>query len=111
MHPIVTCRYSNSSDQGEVTMLLLDAANRTAAALQSIGVGIAQPAPGGGNIDTDGILGFLASKIAPIFIAVVGIVMLGRANGGQVSRVLTSSAIALIGLVFVAGAATLFLFG
>ena len=67
--------------------------------------------PGGGEVDTDGILSFFASKIAPILLAVLGVIFIGRASKGEVSRVLTSSAIAIIGLAFIAGAATLFFVG
>ena len=74
--------------------------------------GLAAPdPPGGGEVDTDGILSFFASKIAPILLAVLGVIFIGRASKGEVSRVLTSSAIAIIGLGFIAGAATLFFVG
>jgi hypothetical protein len=63
------------------------------------------------EINTDEILKFFASKIAPILLAVLGIIFIGRASKGEVSRVLTSSAIAIIGLAFIAGAATLFFVG
>jgi hypothetical protein len=69
------------------------------------------PQPGPGTIDTDSILTFFASKIAPILLAVLGVIFIGRASKGEVSRVLTSSAIAIIGLAFIAGAATLFFVG
>jgi hypothetical protein len=64
-----------------------------------------------GEINTEGILGFFASKIAPILLAVLGVIFIGRASKGEVSRVLTSSAIAIIGLAFIAGAATLLIVG
>lgn len=63
------------------------------------------------EINTDGVLKFLATKIAPILLGCLGVIFIGRASKGEVSRVLTSSAIALIGLSFIAGAATLFLVG
>jgi hypothetical protein len=69
----------------------------------------AEPAPR--EVDTDSILSFFASKIAPILLAVLGVIFIGRASKGEVSRVLTSSAIAVIGLAFIAGAATLFFVG
>jgi hypothetical protein len=72
---------------------------------------LAAPAPGPSEVDTDGILSFFASKIAPILLAVLGVIFIGRASKGEVSRVLTSSAIAIIGLAFIAGAATLFFVG
>jgi hypothetical protein len=69
------------------------------------------PTPAPKEINTDNILTFFASKIAPILLAVLGIIFIGRASKGEVSRVLTSSAIAIIGLAFIAGAATLFFVG
>lgn len=70
-----------------------------------------EPAPAPKEINTDGILTFFATKITPILLAILGIIFIGRASKGEVSRVLTSSAIAIIGLVFIAGAATLFFVG
>lgn len=69
----------------------------------------AQPEPKG--INTEGVVTFFASKIAPILLAVLGVIFIGRASKGEISRVLTSSAIAIIGLGFIAGAATLFFVG
>ncbi len=63
------------------------------------------------TVNTDGILNFLATKIAPILLAVLGVIFIGRAGKGEVSRVLTSSAIAIIGLVFIAGAVSLLFLG
>jgi hypothetical protein len=74
--------------------------------------GLSAPDPNAPNeIDTDGILTFFASKIAPILLAILGVIFIGRASKGEVSKVLTSSAIAIIGLGFIAGAATLFFVG
>jgi hypothetical protein len=69
------------------------------------------PTPAPKEINTDGVLSFFASKIVPILLAVLGIIFIGRASKGEISRVLTSSAIAIIGLAFIAGAATLFFVG
>jgi hypothetical protein len=69
------------------------------------------PEPPAGEIDTDNILSFVASKIAPILLAVLGVIFIGRASKGEVSRVLTSSAIAIIGIGFIAGATALFFVG
>lgn len=69
------------------------------------------PTPAPKQINTDGILNFFATKITPILLAVLGIIFIGRASRGEISRVLTSSAIAIIGLAFIAGAATLLFFG
>ena len=70
------------------------------------------PAPtGGGTLNTDGIKTFFAFQVAPILLGVLGVIFLGRAQRGDVSRVLTSSVIAVIGLVFMAGAPVLWFFG
>lgn len=63
------------------------------------------------DVNTEGILGFLASRLAPILLAVLGLIFIGRANKGEVSRVLTSSAIAIVGVGFIAGAVTLVFLG
>lgn len=70
------------------------------------------PAPGPSQpINTERIVSFFASKIAPILLAVLGVIFIGRASKGEISKVLTSSAIAIVGLAFIAGAATLFIVG
>jgi len=66
-------------------------------------------APTGFN--TEGVVSFLASKVAPILLALLGVIFIGRASKGEISKVLTSSAIAIVGLAFIAGAATLFFVG
>ncbi|GAA4933217.1 hypothetical protein [Actinoplanes utahensis] len=68
----------------------------------------AEPA---GTINTEGIVTFFASNVAPILLAVLGVIFIGRASKGEISKVLTSSAIAIVGLAFIAGAATLFFVG
>ena len=66
------------------------------------------PAP---VLNTNGIVDFLATKIAPILLAILGVVFISRAGRGEMSKMLTSSAIAIIGLAFIAGATVWFLFG
>lgn len=85
-----------------------DAATQLAGALQLAPV--AAPAEPKG-INTEGIVTFFASNIAPILLAVLGVIFIGRASRGEISKVLTSSAIAIVGLAFIAGAATLFFVG
>jgi hypothetical protein len=70
---------------------------------------LAAPDPKG--INTEGVVTFFASNIAPILLAVLGVIFIGRASRGEISKVLTSSAIAIVGLAFIAGAATLFFVG
>lgn len=68
-------------------------------------------ADGPKGIDTNGIVTFFATNIAPILLAVLGVIFIGRASRGEVSKVLTSSAIAIVGLAFIAGATALFFVG
>jgi hypothetical protein len=80
--------------------------------LQSIGASLAQPAPPPpSEINTNGVVTVIASKIAPILLAVLGVIFISRAGKGEMSKVITSSAIAIVGLAFIAGAATLFFVG
>ena len=71
---------------------------------------LAEPSPST-PINTDGVVRFIATKIAPILLAVLGVIFISRAGKGEMSKVLTSSAIAIVGLAFIAGAGALFLFG
>ncbi|MDP9798237.1 hypothetical protein J2S43_006749 [Catenuloplanes nepalensis] len=90
-------------------MITIELVTHTLDALASASSIAAEPAEPG--INTDGIVGFFASKIAPILLAALGIIFIGRASRGEISKVLTSSAIAIVGLAFIAGAATLFFVG
>lgn len=82
---------------------------------QTVGAVAAAPtptdAPEPGEINTRGVQTFIASKIAPILLAALGVIFISRAGKGEMSKVLTSSAIAIIGLAFIAGAFALFAFG
>jgi hypothetical protein len=88
-------------------MIANELASQVAAALQHST--LAAPEPKG--INTQGVVSFFASNIAPILLAVLGVIFIGRASRGEISKVLTSSAIAIVGLAFIAGAATLFFVG
>ena len=89
-------------------MIATELATYAATVLQA--VPLAAPAEPSG-INTEGVVTFFASNIAPILLAVLGIIFIGRASRGEISKVLTSSAIAIVGLAFIAGAATLFFVG
>jgi hypothetical protein len=89
-------------------MIATELAAQAAAVLQQGAVVVAAPE---GQINTNGIVSFFASNIAPILLAVLGVIFIGRASRGEISKVLTSSAIAIVGLAFIAGAATLFFVG
>ena len=88
-------------------MIASELAARVATAFEQ--ATLAAPAPKG--INTQGVVTFFASNIAPILLAVLGVIFIGRASRGEISKVLTSSAIAIVGLAFIAGAATLFFVG
>jgi hypothetical protein len=88
-------------------MIATELATQAMSALHE-GTLIAAPEP---SINTEGIVSFFASNIAPILLAVLGVIFIGRASRGEISKVLTSSAIAIVGLAFIAGAATLFFVG
>jgi hypothetical protein len=62
-------------------------------------------------LNTDGIVAAITKFVVPLLLAVLGVVFISRAGRGEMSKVLTSSAIAIIGLAFIAGAGALFLFG
>jgi hypothetical protein len=77
---------------------------------------LAEPTPTespipGPDINATGIRNFIIAKIVPILLAVLGVIFISRAGKGEMSRVLTSTGIAILGLAFVAGAAALFAFG
>jgi len=91
--------------------MITQALVHVAGELQSIGTSLAQPAPPPSEINTNGVVTFIASKIAPILLAVLGVIFISRAGKGEMSKVITSSAIAIVGLAFIAGAATLFFVG
>ena len=89
-------------------MIATELAAQVLSALHA-GSTLAAPEPKG--INTEGVVSFFASNIAPILLAILGVIFIGRASRGEISKVLTSSAIAIVGLAFIAGAATLFFVG
>jgi hypothetical protein len=89
-------------------MIATELATHAVTALQQAVLAAPQQPKG---INTQGIVTFFASNIAPILLAILGVIFIGRASRGEISKVLTSSAIAIVGLAFIAGAATLFFVG
>ena len=84
--------------------------------VDAVSAWLAEPTPTespvpGPEINTPGIRNFIITKIVPILLAVLGVIFISRAGKGEMSRVLTSTGIAIIGLVFIAGAAALMVFG
>jgi hypothetical protein len=74
--------------------------------------GLAAPSPGAGTtLDTSAIVTFIVSKIVPILLAVVGVIILSRSGKGQWSQAITTGGIAILGIFFIAGAGLLFAFG
>jgi hypothetical protein len=65
----------------------------------------------GTTLNTTGIVTFIVSKIVPILLAVVGVIILSRSGKGQWSQALTTGGIAVLGIFFIAGATLLFAFG
>ncbi|NUS73671.1 MAG: hypothetical protein HOQ05_09735 [Corynebacteriales bacterium] len=63
------------------------------------------------TLNTTGIIGFIVSKIVPILLAVVGVIILSRSGKGRWSEAITTGGIALLGIMFIAGAGLLFAFG
>lgn len=84
-------------------------------AVQAIAPVAVEPSPSPslspGLINTTGIVDFITTKVVPILLAVLGVIFISRAGKGEMSKVLTSSAIAMIGLAFIVGAGALFFFG
>jgi hypothetical protein len=78
---------------------------------QSVEILAGAAAPGGTTLNTTGIVTFIVSKIVPILLAVVGVIILSRSGKGQWSQALTTGGIAVLGVVFIAGATLLFAFG
>jgi hypothetical protein len=62
-------------------------------------------------LNTDGIVAAITKFVVPILLAALGVIFISRAGKGEMSKVMTSSAIAIVGLAFIAGAGALFLFG
>jgi hypothetical protein len=63
------------------------------------------------TLNTSGIVEFIVGKIVPILLAVVGVIILSRSGKGRWSEALTTGGIAVLGLIFIAGAGILFAFG
>src|SRR5262249_1781640 len=82
--------------------------------VQAAGVLAVDPTPTHGPspvLNTNGMIDALTKCVVPILLAALGVIFISRAGKGEMSKVLTSSAIAIIGLAFIAGAGLLFLFG
>ncbi|GGM52973.1 hypothetical protein ACFFX1_55185 [Dactylosporangium sucinum] len=64
-----------------------------------------------GEVNTSGIVGWIATYIVPIILGGLAVVTMARAAKGNVSQTMTTSMIAIIGMAMLAGATTLFFFG
>jgi hypothetical protein len=67
--------------------------------------------PGAGGINTTGIVGWFASVVLPILIAVIGVIVVSAALAGKFSIVMTRVGIVIIGVAFFASASALVLWG
>ncbi len=65
----------------------------------------------GTTLNSSGIVTFIVTKIVPILLAVVGVIILSRSGRGRWSEALTTGGIAVLGVLFIAGAGLLFAFG
>jgi hypothetical protein len=79
--------------------------------MNSIFVAAATPGPDTPIVNTPGIVSAITQYVVPILLAILGVIFISRAGKGEMSKVMTSSAIAIIGLAFIAGAGVLFIFG
>jgi hypothetical protein len=64
-----------------------------------------------GGINTEGVVTFVATKIVPIVLAVIGLYITGKSARGNWSEAISTSGIAILGLLFIGGAFLLFAFG
>lgn len=70
------------------------------------------PAPEpGAEIDTSGFMSAIATLVVPVLLAGLGVFAVARANKGEIGRVLTTGAVAGIGIVFIVGAGVFFFVG
>jgi hypothetical protein len=67
--------------------------------------------PSGGGFNDGAVRSFLITKIAPIIIIVVGLIIMSRSGKGQWSQALTTGGIAVLGVLFIVGGGALFVFG
>ena len=97
-------------DAASAAQHIVAAAQHAAVSAAAVGDPLAQQTPKVG-VNTEGVVKFLLSKIAPIFLGVLGLIFIARAGKGEVSKVVTSSAIAIVGLAFLGGALVLIFLG
>lgn len=71
----------------------------------------APPPPTGNVLNTNGVVGWIASFVVPILLAILGVCVIMWARGGQVSRTVTSTGIAFVGVALIGGAGVLMKFG
>lgn len=74
---------------------------------------LAAPAPQEPDptLDSSGFMNAIATIVLPIIFAVLGVVALGRANKGEVGKVMTTAVTASIGLIFIIGAPLFYFLG
>ncbi len=97
--------------QREITVLTQLLHTHAPGVLSLLAAPTPAPAAPTGDLDTQAILGFFVSKIAPILITIGACAILARAGKGEVSKVLTTTGILIIGAIVLVGAGTLVIFG
>jgi hypothetical protein len=63
------------------------------------------------QIDSSGFMSAIATIVLPVIFAVLGVVALGRANKGEVGKVMTTAVVSAVGIVFIIGAPLFFFLG
>ncbi len=69
------------------------------------------PTPTEVNLDTNGIVSFFATNLAPIPVAVLGLFIIVWGMRGRMSQAANSTIVALLGVTVIASAGVLFAFG
>lgn len=67
--------------------------------------------PAVSDVDTNGAVTWVATRIVPLLLVILGAVFIARAPRGEISKVMTSSTVAIVGVAFIAGAAVFFALG
>lgn len=62
-------------------------------------------------LNSDGIQNWLLSKLVPIVLCVLGLVILAGAGKGNWSKTFSTTGVALVGIIFIVGAGAFVLFG
>jgi hypothetical protein len=62
-------------------------------------------------VNTPDVVGAAAKYVVPLLMCLTGLVIMSRSRNGQVSKVVTSGGISIIGIMFIAGGGLFFAVG